>query len=174
MKKTLVVGLFGLMVAHIGGCAFGTRHPILTYTPITKSDAPKNISILVEDFRDERIDKNVIGHVRNGYGFKTADVVTETNIAQWVTDALKAELGNNGYIVVKDRVDLSTQGEILSVYCDSLALYEGKIDLEVSFKKNDQVIFERKYRGSASNMNWAATSNGYGTTLQNTLQETGA
>ncbi len=165
-----VLIVFFLIVSQFAGCAFGTRHPLLSYKPVSTSSGPRNVTVFVDNFKDERTEKNVIGHVRNGWGLKTADVVTDTNISQWVTDALKSELGNAGYIVAKDRTELTAGGEILNVYCDSYMQYEGKVDLEIMLKKGDQVLLNKKYSGKANNFNWAATAKSYGLTVEQSLQ----
>ncbi len=131
---------------------------------------PKNIVVYVENFKDERTEKNVIGNVRNGWGLKTADVVTDTDIAQWVTNALKSELGNGGYVVAKDRTEIVAGGEVLTVYCDSYLQYEGNVTLGVVLKKGDQVLIDKKYTGKATNLNWAATAKSYGLTVEQSLQ----
>ena len=169
MRKSNIV-LMLLLALQISGCAFGTRHPLLTYTPLAKSSEPRNISVYVEPFKDERTERNVIGHVRNGWGMKTADVVTDTDISQWVTDALKTELGNGGYVVVKDRTDLVAGGEVITVYCDSFMQYEGTVTLGAILKKNGETLIDKKYTGKATNLNWAATAKSYGLTLDKSLQ----
>ncbi len=167
-KKYLPIVL--LPVIALAGCAFGTRHPLLDYKPLAKSAGPRNIAVYVENFKDERTEKNVIGHVRNGWGIKTADVVTDTNISEWITNALKSELGNSGYVVAKDRTDIQAGGEVLTVYCDSFMLYEGKVQIEMVLKRKDEILLNKKYLGKASNMNWAATAKSYGLTVEQSLQ----
>lgn len=167
MLKAPIVLILSLMIS---GCAFGTRHPLLQYHPVTANANPKNITLFVEKFKDERTEKNVIGHVRNGWGMKTAEVVTDTNIADWVTEALKSELGNGGYIVAKDRTELTTGGEVLRVYCDSYMQYEGEVTISVILKKGETVLLNKKYTGSAKNFNWAATAESYGKTVEQSLQ----
>lgn len=170
MSKTRLMAVIGFMAFLLGGCAFGTRRPLLEYRAVTANSQPKNITIYVERFKDERTEKNVIGHVRNGWGLKTADVVTDTDISQWVTDALKAELGNGGYIVAKDRTKLTAEGEVITVYCDSFMQYEGTVTLGIVLKRNGEVLIDKKYNGKATNLNWAATSQGYGKTVEQSLQ----
>ncbi len=167
MMTIMIVGCLPFFLA---SCAFGTRRPLLEYNPVTANSQPKNITVYVETFKDERTEKNVIGHVRNGIGIKTADVVTDTDIAQWITSALKAELGNGGYIVAKDRTELVAGGEVLTVYCDSFLQYEGTVTVGVVLKKNDTVLIDKKYTGKANNLNWAATAKSYGKTLEQSLQ----
>lgn len=167
MKKILPL----FLIAMISGCAFGTRRPLLEYNPIIRtSPEPRNVTVYVENFKDERADKSIIGNVRNGWGIKTADVVTDSNVAEWITGALKAEFGNYGYVVAKDRTELQAGGEVLTVYCDSFMQYEGEVRLGVVLKKNNEILLDKKYTGRASNMNWAATAKSYAKTLEQSLQ----
>ena len=170
MKKIFGIARICSVIFYFSGCAFGTRHPLLEYKPVTAKSQPKNIAVYVENFKDERTEKNLIGNVRNGWGLKTADVVTDTNVSDWITNALKAELGNGGYVVAKDRTELVTGGEVLTVYCDSFMQYEGNVTVSVVLKKGDQVLIDKKYTGKATNLNWAATAKSYGLTLEQSLQ----
>ncbi len=172
MNKFKFIGFAVLVAVSFAGCAFGTRHPLLSYTPVSTSAQPRNITIYVETFKDERTEKNVIGNVRNGWGLKTADVVTDTSVSEWITNALKAELGNGGYVVAKDRVELAAGGEVITVYCDSFLQYEGTVTLGVVLKRNAEVLIDKKYTGKATNLNWASTAKSYGATLELSLQNT--
>lgn len=169
-KKTYFI-LLMLSLLFISGCAFGTRHPVLTYDVFTTPEPAKNISIYVSEFKDERIDKNIIGHVRNGWGLKTAKVITETNISDWITEALKAELENIGYTITDNpNASISVSGEVIEIYVSSFMMYEGKASIEISLMKNGKEVFTRKYSGTDSSLNWASTAKSYGITLERSLQ----
>lgn len=168
IKTAFLVILVGTMVS---GCAFGTRRPILKYTVTSPPGEPKNIEIYVPKFKDERIDKDVVGHVRNGWGMKTARVITETNVSEWVTDVLKQELKNAGYTISgSDTVPTQIKGEVIEIYCESFMMYEGKAVLEVTVLKNNELLFQDKYRGTDESLNWAATAKSYGITLERALK----
>ena len=160
-----------VMIVTVSGCAFGTRRPTLDYSAVTPVKAQKNIAIKVTIFKDERPDKNIVGNVRNGWGLKTADVITETSVSEWVTNALKSELKNDGYTVVDTSAENEIGGEVIKVYCDSYMCYEGEVMMKVSLKKSTNVLFEKTYSGKASDLNWAATAKSYGTILQRSLQQ---
>ena len=171
MKRVLTMMIaLGFIPVVLTSCAFGTRHPLLEYKVVTANSQPKNITVYVENFKDERTEKNLIGNVRNGWGLKTADVVTDTDIAEWVTDALKTELGNGGYVVAKDRTELIAGGEVLTVYCDSYMQYEGNVTLGMVLKRNGETLIDKKYTGKATNLNIAATAKSYGKTVEQSLQ----
>ncbi len=170
MKK-IILGLL-ISAFFFSGCAFGTRKPILSYTPILAVEEAKNIAIYIKPFEDHRTEQSVIGHVRNGYGMKTAKVVTETSVSEWATNAIKAELTNSGYKIVDEKeADLNAIGEILSVYCDSYLSYEGKVMLGFLLKRGEETLIDKKYSGEASALNVLASSKGYGSTLEKALQD---
>ena len=171
MKKRIAFLLLAICFI-ISGCAFGTRRPILKYTIGTISKPQNNINIFVDTFIDDRLDKEVIGHVRNGYGMKTAKVVTVTSISDWVSEAMKAELQNSGYTVTTDpNTNNIVEGEVIKVYCDSYMTYDGEVGIEVTLKKNGEEIFSRKYLGKDESINMACRAKSYGITLERCLQK---
>ena len=169
------------------GCAFGTRHVTLVYPPeqkeVTKALGPKaaeaspapavtSESIILLQFADERSEKRLIGEVRNAYGMRTADVVTEGNVAEWVTEAMKMELEKAGYNVTKvESLSSPTTGpvvagEILTVHCTALWSYEGEVSFYARVHENGKEIFKRRYTGKGSvGLNMAATARSYGSSL---------
>ena len=59
----------------LAGCAFGTRHVLLDYQVIRASNPPNGMRIHVATFRDDRPIPQLVGHVLNGWGKKTAQVM---------------------------------------------------------------------------------------------------
>lgn len=173
MNRSLVPGSLVLLLAlQSAGCAFGTRRPVLNYTVGSQQKPARNINLYVEQFSDERLDRNVIGHVRNGWGMKTAEVVTVTNIADWVTEAMRAELKNSGYTLTDDvNTEHAIQGEVIKVYCDSFMSYDGEVGVEVTLRKGAQDLFRKKYLGKDSSINMASTAKSYGITMERSLQK---
>ena len=82
----------------------------------------------------ERSVKKGVGTVRNGFGMRTADVIPTVNsVPDWVTQALKTELQNDGYTVDVASAAGSPKagtavvsGEILKVFCDMYFSYTGR------------------------------------------------
>lgn len=173
LKKTIYIFFIIIALITVSGCAFGTRRPILKYEPGSIPQAAKNINLYVENIKDERVEKDVIGHVRNGYGMKTAKIITETNIAHWISEGLKSELSTIGYNIVTDpNSKIKISGEVIEVYVTSLMMYEGKTVVEIALNIDGKEIFSRKYKGSDESLNWAATAKSYGLTLEKSLQKT--
>lgn len=166
------------------GCAFGTRQPTLTYPPAPETGATeaiqpaapaaaKNITILLNDFSDERSDKSVVGTVRNGFGMCTADVVPTNSVPDWVTQAIALELKDVGYPVVRGKHGASgkagevvVSGEILNVFCDMYMSYTGQISLVAKVSNSNGELFSRHYAGEGSaGLAWAATGESYAQSL---------
>ncbi len=183
-----VMGVFLSMAA---GCAFGNRHATLVYPPeegtmdpgpgvaeASPAPAVTGEPIILLPFADERSQKKFIGEVRNGWGMHTADVVTEDNIANWVTEAIKIELGKAGYNVTKVE-DLSSPsssrvvaGEVLTVYCTALWSYEGEVSFYARVEEDGKEVFRRRYTGKGSaGLNWTAAARSYGNSLSLALAD---
>lgn len=178
VRLLVLSGFFSL----ITGCAFGTRRANLTYMPApgtrglgptaamasTAPTAPGAPLVLVQ-FADQRSDKRAIGEVRNGWGMRTADVVAETDVAEWVTQAVMTELEKTGYKIAKVNTPTTAPvltGDILTVYCTALFSYEGEVSFFARVKKDGEEILARRYTGKGSaGLNWAATSSGYADSL---------
>lgn len=93
----------------ISGCAFVDQRVTLTYSPINAAKGGhgdlfivKSIDRLANTKKDNSL---VIGNVKDpgylgGFGtWKTADVLTDDNVADWVTSAYITELNYAGYNV---------------------------------------------------------------------------
>ena len=171
MRKFRSFTILVLITVMASGCAFGTRRPTLEYTSVIPARSSNNITLKVGQFEDNRPDKNIVGNVRNGWGIKTADVITDTNISEWITNALKSELKNAGYTIVDANVGNELRGEVLKIYCDAFLNYEGEAMIKVVLKKDNNVLLDKVFSGKATDLNWAATAKSYGTILQRSLQQ---
>jgi uncharacterized lipoprotein YajG len=173
MKKGMALILISFLIL-LSGCAFGTRKPLLTYSTIL-SAAPKNdIVVKVHPFKDERTwSKEKIGDVKNGYGMRCADIIPQNDVAEWITDAFKKELTNAGYTVTDDVNTTATiEGVVLEVYVDAWMNYGGRVKLNMVLKKGEKSILDKEYYATKNcGLNWAATAETYGKTIQLTLQD---
>ena len=182
----------------VTGCAFGNRHATLVYPPeeetkaldpkvaeasttpaeTSPAPAPAGQSITLLQFADERLDKRVVGEVQNALGMHTADVVTETDVTEWVTEALKIELEKAGYNVTKvESLSGSSQGPVVggkihTVYCSAYWSYDGEVAFYAWVEEDGIKIFKRRYvgRGSAGT-NWTATARSYAQSLSLALAD---
>ena len=153
------------------GCAFGTRYVSLTYEPQGTANAPKAIALSVAPLTDSRPAPEVVGHVLNGWGMKTAKVVATNNVENWIRRALISELREAGYTVT-DSSDgpVILGGTIINIKCDSYFTYEGTIHLMIRLTRNGNVVLDRAYVGEGSTgLNWAATSTSFAKVLEDAL-----
>lgn len=180
MNRAIWVCGMGLILAMTSGCAFGTRHAKVTYPPASvtaksSTNAPAagvTGRIALEPFDDVRADKQIVGHVRNGFGMKTADVVCDDqDIAALVNTALRGELQKAGYEVLEAGSPAAGDapvlgGSLTTLYCDAYMNYDGSATLVVHLSRAGNVVFKKTYEGKGSSgMNWAATGSGYGDSL---------
>jgi hypothetical protein len=185
LVRSLTIALLPLMA----GCAYGTRHVTLVYPPeqpdVSRTIRPAAESvppagtqqpIVLVRFADRRAEKQAIGEVR-GTLFRTADVVTDSNVADWVSQALKRELEGAGYsVTVVDTAPLGggaiLSGEVLSVYCTALLFYEARVSFSARITKDGKEILKGRYRGEGSaGSNWAAAAESYSHSLSLALGE---
>ena len=163
--RLLAVSAF---MALLAGCAFGTRQPTLIYPPAPESDATpvahaatmaasKNVEITLNPFNDRRADQKVVGTVRNGFGMRTADVISTNQVDDWVTQALKTELQNNGYSVHITSGDDSSKaanavvsGEVLKAFCDMYFNYNAEVSLLIKVSRDGKEILNKNYTGEGS------------------------
>jgi hypothetical protein len=135
---------------------------------------PKSVRLVLNPFVDQRSDKKVVGTTRNAFGMKMADVIPTNSVPDWVTQAIKAELENNGYVVAPATVgqDNTTSssaiisGEILNVFCDMYFTYAGQVSLLARVSRSGKEVLNKHYTGEGSaGVVWAATEESYAQSL---------
>ena len=186
--RVVHVVLLGVLVLSMDGCAFGNRHVTLNYPPEKQSEseglkvaeaAPVPVNgkpIILMQFVDQRSNKSVIGEVRNGWGMRTADVVAENDVSNWLTNAVRFELEKLGYKITlgtNNSESLSVivlGGEVLHVYCTAMMTYEGEVSFFATLQKDGKELLRKRYTGKGSaGMNWAAASSSSGGSLSEAL-----
>lgn len=179
-----------VMIVPLGACAFGERTANLQYPPqaspdvsvvsVAMADAPQHAAnkgtIVLARFADVRGDKKIVGHVQNGFGMKTAEVVSPNNIQAWVTDALKWELERRGYRVSLDggapARDAVLSGQVIRVYCSAYFEYDGEVTIQAHLARDGVTLLDRAYTGKGGGgLNVAATGSEYARTLSLALQD---
>lgn len=82
----------------LSGCAFTTGHVDLAYQPTTQAtklaapDSPR-VSVVVTDKRPTQ----VVGQKINGFGMKTADIVSNSDVPGTLKTAFETELNSRGF-----------------------------------------------------------------------------
>lgn len=84
-------------------CAYGDAKLDLAYDASTAkagvlSEAPST-TIYLADVEDRRVEKDRIGYKRNGFGAKTADIVSERPAPELVKEALASALQKNNHVL---------------------------------------------------------------------------
>src|SRR5258705_2268471 len=89
----------------LSGCAFIDQKLSLKYTPqgsttpLAVTERVLLTTIVLEASMQRKENSVVIGNVKNGYGVKTADAVTESKVDEWILGALAADLQRRGFLV---------------------------------------------------------------------------
>jgi len=82
----------------LGGCAFTTGHVDLAYQPTTEvtklatPDSP-HVTVVVTDKRPTQ----VVSQKINGFGMKTADIVSNSDVPATLKSAFETELNSRGF-----------------------------------------------------------------------------
>ncbi|MGH7805875.1 MAG: hypothetical protein ACREQJ_16125 [Candidatus Binatia bacterium] len=171
----------GLLVST--GCAFGTRHVSLgeavPISPVAGGGARGKV--VVVKFADGRIGEDgagaTVGHVRNGWGMKTAEVKSSVDPVDWVTDTVARSLAAQGYQVERSATTLpmtpipSVSGTVTKVSTDTIAMIEGSIGALVTVESGGQKHFSGMCQGTSSQVNWFAASSEYEGALTRAMTE---
>jgi uncharacterized lipoprotein YajG len=82
----------------LSGCAFTTGHVNLSYQPstqVTKVALPDSPPVTVEVSDKRPI--HTVGQKINGFGMKTADIVSDNDVASTLKSAFESELNSRGF-----------------------------------------------------------------------------
>lgn len=156
-------------------CLTGCKTQVpLNYEPIHQKCAPNNISVTIPSFKDSRKNPKVVGSKRNAYGMPIIKIITEDNVSDWVTNALKTEMSNAGYMMTDTYLNsiYEVTGTILKVYATTYFIYHGRMSILVTIQKEGKQVFEKLYNTKISGgINWFATNKSCANTLKINLQE---
>lgn len=133
----------------LSGCAFTTGHVDLAYQPTTQAaklaaaDSPR-VSVTVMDKRPTQ----VVGQKINGFGMKTADIVSNTDVPGTLKSAFETELNSRGFTD-------GTGGDVVLVSLNNfenqftLGFFSGDstatIGMQVTVKRPDGTVVYDKY-----------------------------
>lgn len=110
MLRLAVIAFAGLSLS---ACAFGDAKLKVAFDPATAkagvlSEAPPT-TVDLKDVDDARVEKPQIGYKRNGFGMKTADILSERPAPEIVKEALAAALETNGHSLGESRYAVKTK-----------------------------------------------------------------
>lgn len=173
--KLLHMALVPLVASIMTGCALGTKNIELEIpSNLATSSAPvtntQPVRIKLNTFGDSRTTKNV-GEMRNGFNYPTGRITTDTDISEWVSNALRKGLTNSGFEVVdNNNTDYTLDGKILTTYCVGSTRYSASIKMQGALTKGDSTVIVDGF-GSASSFNVMNTGSGYKENLEEALGE---
>ncbi len=189
-RASIRIAVSSVLIGVIAGCAFGDRHLTLTYPPPPSSaggPAAANASpappvsampIVVIPFNDTRPDKQHIGEVKNGLGMRTAWVLSDNDVSEWLVAAVAKELENAGYKVSRAASAADSggtpvlSGDILKVFGSAYMTYGGDVTVRARVTRNGTTLHEKIYTNhQTSGLNWTASGGGYGNALSAALAE---
>lgn len=156
--KIAFLSLAVLMFGILSGCAFTTTGIKIDYTPSHYSkvtDATKTIEVKrLNDIRG--VDPNLIAQKHNQYGKTTGKYVSEREVSDMVTEAVKNLLTNLNYRILNDNGELVLAGEILKFDQNVLTgFWSGQ--LEGNIQVNLRLI-----EANSGNILWNEIISGYG------------
>jgi uncharacterized lipoprotein YajG len=141
--------LLGATLLMLTGCAFTTGHVDLAYQPTTQAtklaapDSPR-VSVVVTDKRPTQ----VVGQKINGFGMKTADIVSNTDVPGTLKSAFETELNSRGFtegaggdVVLVSLSNFENQFTLGFFSGDSTAT----IGMQVTVKRPDGTVAYDKY-----------------------------
>ena len=141
--------LLAATLVMLSGCAFTTGHVDLAYQPTaqaTKLAAPDSprVSVVVTDKRPTQ----VVGQKINGFGMKTADIVSNTDVPGTLKSAFETELNSRGFsegaggdVVLVSLSNFENQFTLGFFSGDSTAT----IGMQVTVKRPDGSVAYDKY-----------------------------
>ena len=156
MKRILLIAATFLIQA----CAFTDANLQVNHTesanfkgPILEATALKFSTPVITDNRD---DKDRIGWVKNGYGAKTADILTTNAVEDIITNGIQAGLTQNGHSIVEN-AQVEIQGNIKRFWFDTdvnfwTVEFIGEVQCSIVFinKITGKEIYKSDYSGTYS------------------------
>jgi hypothetical protein len=146
----------------------------LGYNSVIDKQQENHITLCIPQLEDERSLGQQVGALRNIFGMPIIKIVTEDNIPEWITDALRMELAHAGYTIsdIQGEQGYLIEGKILKVFASTYFIYHGRLTTQLSLKKDDQILFQKIYENKESNgMNCIAQASSCAEALKLNLQE---
>ena len=142
----------------LGGCAFTTANLNVAYPETSATRGPLSSvgarRVEIAKFVDKRPETNKIGYKRNGFGQKTADILTTKPVPDIIRDALATEFKRNGHDIGASDRDVVLSGEISTFWFEAqinFATVEffgtSAIVLNVVDGKTGTTLLTRSYQG---------------------------
>jgi len=143
---------------YLSGCAFTQAKLNVGYDEAKASKGPlsavRPLRVAVGEFKDIRPEQDKIGYKRNGFGVKTANIVTTKPVPEIIREAFVAELSKNGHGIATDKKDIALSGEITTFWFDYQMNFwtiefmgTVAVNLTLTDGKTGSALFSRQYQG---------------------------
>ena len=158
MKLRLTLLCFITLSISLGGCAFTQANLNVAYDETKASKGPLSSvtprQLTIGEFKDVRPERDKIGYKRNGYGMKTADILTQKPVPEIIREAVTAEFSKNGHLTAAKTPDIMLGGEISTFWFDIQINFWSvefmgtvAVDLNVINAQTGASLLARKYQG---------------------------
>lgn len=147
-----------LLSLALGGCAFTQANLNVGYDEAKAVKGPLSEipprQLTIAEFKDLRPERDKIGYKRNGYGMKTANIVTQKPVPEIVRDAVTAEFSKNGHLSTGKAAEFVLAGDITTFWFDIQINFWSvefmgtvAVDLNVTDARTGTSLLARKYQG---------------------------
>lgn len=174
--RSAISGWLAVALLLLSGCAFTTGHVDLGYQPTTQAtklatpQSPR-VTVAVTDKRPTQ----VVSQKINGFGMKTADIVSNTDVPGTLKNAFDTELNSRGFIE-------GAGGNVVSITLDnfenqfSLGFFSGEatatIGMQVTVKRPDgSVAYDKYFTGQSKDWVEIAGEDNAGRQLNAAMQD---
>ena len=158
MKRLSIATVIGLAILTLTGCVYTQANLNVRYAEEDARKGPlssvRPLNFEVGEFIDKRSETDKIGYKRDGFGQKTAKIVSMIPVPQIIQEAIITEFEKNGHIMFRDNRDILLSGIINYFWFDSQMNFwtvefmgTVSIDLNVSDAKTGTVLLTRSYQG---------------------------
>jgi uncharacterized lipoprotein len=106
-----------LILLTLSGCAFTKGYVAIDYVPSSQAEIleeAQNVKVQVH-VCDNRENKEIIGHKKNGYGIRMAPILATNNLETLLKDAIRQGLANQGFIITEG-AGFTVEAEIKKMY----------------------------------------------------------
>jgi Uncharacterized lipoprotein len=147
-----------LLLLTLGGCAFTQANLNVGYDEAKAAKGPlseiPSRQLTIGEFKDVRPERDRIGYKRNGYGMKTADILTQKPVPEIVREAVTAELSKNGHMTASKAPELGLASKITTFWFNTQINFWSvefmgtvAVNLNVTDGKTGASLLARKYQG---------------------------
>lgn len=184
--RFFVIALFSCFL-FLNGCAFVDQEVDLTYKnqDIAKGGKEKLYLEKPKDkigLKKDESNSTIIGTVENTYGMKTANCVTNDNVANWIANSLMIELKDAGYDVIPvnklyKTISKGISIEVLEVWVDQDPGFWtvgaiSKVNYKINIYKGGKKIASLNIKGKGDKRSAAGTAKTKGISLRKAMMAT--